>query len=87
MFDNINQSLQKNRGNHNIFGGVQVILVGDLFQLPPVISSKKGSLNKKTEENARFKKTISEMELLTQWGYQSEFFLSTQFLEFSDKYR
>jgi ATP-dependent exoDNAse (exonuclease V) alpha subunit len=39
MMDAINLSLQLNRNRRALFGGVQVLLVGDLFQLPPVIAS------------------------------------------------
>ncbi len=39
MFDNIDAFLRKNRGNDDFFGGVQVVVFGDLFQLPPVVSS------------------------------------------------
>lgn len=39
IFDAINDSLQKNRSNKKLFGGVQVILFGDLLQLSPVVSS------------------------------------------------
>ena len=39
MLDAINLSLKKNRKNNKPFGGVQIILIGDLFQLPPVVSS------------------------------------------------
>ena len=38
IFDAIDHSLKKNRKNTEIFGGVQIILIGDLFQLPPVVS-------------------------------------------------
>ena len=39
MLDAIYLSLKKNRKNKKPFGGVQIILIGDLFQLPPVVSS------------------------------------------------
>ena len=39
MLDNIDLFLQRNRGNPLPFGGVQMLFFGDLFQLPPVISS------------------------------------------------
>jgi len=39
MLDNINLFLQKNRNNSLPFGGVQMIYFGDLFQLPPVVST------------------------------------------------
>ena len=33
------EDLKKLRKNNKPFGGVQIILIGDLFQLPPVVSS------------------------------------------------
>ena len=37
VLDAIDQSLRLNRNNDEIFGGVQIILLGDIHQLPPVI--------------------------------------------------
>jgi ATP-dependent exoDNAse (exonuclease V) alpha subunit len=39
MLDNIDYFLQVNRNSPKPFGGVQMIFFGDLFQLPPVIST------------------------------------------------
>lgn len=40
MLDYIDKLLQKIRGNDKPFGGVQIILVGDLYQLPPAANSE-----------------------------------------------
>ncbi len=40
LLDNIDYFLRKNRENPKPFGGVQVLFFGDLFQLPPVVSSE-----------------------------------------------
>jgi len=37
LFDAIDESLRFSRRNNQAFGGVQVLLIGDLFQLPPVV--------------------------------------------------
>ncbi len=37
VLDGIDQSLKLNRRNEEIFGGVQIILLGDIYQLPPVV--------------------------------------------------
>ena len=39
LFDAIDLFLRKNRDNNKPFGGVQIALFGDLFQLPPVVAS------------------------------------------------
>jgi hypothetical protein len=40
IVDGINASLQINRKKFIPFGGVQMIFIGDLYQLPPVVNSK-----------------------------------------------
>ena len=40
LFDAIDQFLQINRDSKVPFGGVQLLLFGDLFQLPPVVASE-----------------------------------------------
>ena len=37
LFDAIDESLRFSRRNNLPFGGVQILLIGDLFQLPPVV--------------------------------------------------
>lgn len=39
VLDNIDYFLRLNRDSHLPFGGVQMVFFGDLFQLPPVVSS------------------------------------------------
>ena len=46
-FDAINRSLQLNRNNSRPFGGVKIILFGDLYQLPPVMDRETDSVYKK----------------------------------------
>ncbi len=40
LMDHMDRFLRLNRGNDEPFGGVQLVLVGDLFQLPPVVASE-----------------------------------------------
>lgn len=44
LLDSIDLFLKKNRSNHAPFGGVQLLLVGDLFQLPPVVPENEGAV-------------------------------------------
>ncbi len=40
LMDSIDKFLRKNRSNDLPFGGVQLLLIGDLFQLPPVVPNQ-----------------------------------------------
>lgn len=44
MLDAIDRSLKLNRGSKRPFGGVRMILSGDLHQLPPVVSPDEGPI-------------------------------------------
>jgi ATP-dependent DNA helicase PIF1 len=40
LVDAINIALQKGKNNKKIFGGIPILFVGDLFQLPPIIEDE-----------------------------------------------
>ncbi len=40
LLDAIDRSLRIHRDNYEPFGGVQVVMIGDLFQLPPIVATK-----------------------------------------------
>ncbi|RJQ59275.1 MAG: AAA family ATPase [Stygiobacter sp.] len=40
LMDGIDLSLQLNRNNNLPFGGVQMVFIGDLFQLPPIVKDQ-----------------------------------------------
>ena len=44
LLDSIDSFLRVVRKNREVFGGVRIIMVGDLHQLPPVVTSRKGQL-------------------------------------------
>lgn len=44
LLDHINDELQRIRGNRDPFGGVQMVMIGDLQQLPPVAAGIEGEL-------------------------------------------
>src|SRR6185437_7524817 len=44
VFDGIDHTLRYARKDNRPFGGVQVCLIGDLFQLPPVVSPQEKNI-------------------------------------------
>jgi ATP-dependent DNA helicase PIF1 len=44
LMDAMDQSLRLNMGNDVPFGGKQLILIGDIFQLPPVVTTQENNL-------------------------------------------
>ena len=53
ILDGIDKSLKLNRGNKLVFGGVQLILIGDLFQLPPVVTDDELEIMEKLYPNGQ----------------------------------
>ena len=43
LFDAMNRFFQVNSGNSDFFGGKSLLMIGDMFQLPPVIDTRKSS--------------------------------------------
>ena len=40
LFDRLNSNLQYARNNNEFFGGVKLLLIGDLYQLPPILQKQ-----------------------------------------------
>lgn len=53
-FLEINKKLQIAHNNNKPFGGIQIILIGDLYQLPPIISTKEKKCWEKIWGDKRF---------------------------------
>ncbi len=77
VLDNIDQSLRLNRDDDRLFGGVQMIFIGDLFQLPPVVAS--------TEEQRYFNTVYHSPFFFSAHVFQEGFKLT--FLELIEVYR
>lgn len=67
LFHAVDASMRCNRGNDSPFGGAQVILVGDLFQLPPVYPYKR-------QEREAFQSLYN-----SPWFFESESYKNAEF--------
>jgi hypothetical protein len=90
ILDGIDESLRKNRGSKKVFGGVQIILFGDLLQLAPVVSStEEGSVNEVYADGSyffnanAFKKAEFQTKELTKIFRQSD----EEFINLLNKFR
>jgi len=54
LLDAVSDFLKKNRKSTEPFGGISLVIVGDLFQLPPIITSTTRSLFKREYDTAKF---------------------------------
>lgn len=63
LLDKLNELGKKIRGNKKPFGGIQILLVGDFYQLPPVV--KNGETMRFAFESDAWKETITTSIELT----------------------
>jgi ATP-dependent exoDNAse (exonuclease V) alpha subunit len=76
LMDGIDYALRVNRGEHNVpFGGVQVVLFGDLYQLPPIV---------RREDQSFFEEIYATPYFFSASGFQKAGF---QRLELKNIYR
>lgn len=54
LLDSINKFFQLNRDNKKPFGGICVVMVGDLFQLPPIVTEATRELFESLYESPKF---------------------------------
>jgi ATP-dependent DNA helicase PIF1 len=72
MIDHIDRFLRINRENPEPFGGVQVVVFGDLFQLPPVVASPEEQHFFQTYYDSPYffsAKVFREKDLYAEGGY------------------
>lgn len=48
LLDCIDKSLRMNRRNNEVFGGVQIIAIGDPYQLPPIVTESEAKFIRRT---------------------------------------
>lgn len=84
LMDSIDKFLKKNRSSKEPFGGVQLLLIGDLFQLPPVVPRQEWLiLEAKGYASPYFfssfslqKSSLVEVELTSVYRQEDSFFVS-----------
>lgn len=83
LMDGVDKFMRRNGKNRNEpFGGVQLILFGDLFQLPPVINKNSRALNYRYETpyffsaNALNKTSIQVIKLENVYRQKDEYFIN-----------
>ena len=85
LFDHINRYLQIVCKNKKPFGGIQMLLIGDLYQLPPVVRRDEAEFFRQTYASPYFfssnvvtsgKFTFTFLELETVYRQQDQLFLS-----------
>ncbi|HAC91977.1 MAG TPA: helicase [Planctomycetaceae bacterium] len=67
LLDAGDQALQKVRGSHRPFGGVQLLMIGDLHQLPPVVKQDEVDLLRKHYDTFYFfgSRALSQTDYLS----------------------
>jgi ATP-dependent DNA helicase PIF1 len=84
LMDSIDRFLRKNRSSDISFGGVQLLLVGDLFQLPPVVTTQERKILKTKGYTSRYffssfslqSSTLVPVELTAVYRQKSAYFVS-----------
>ena len=64
LLDGVSAYLRLNRGVDKPFGGLPVVMVGDMFQLPPVITGSTKDLFERIYGSAKFYKYLAESQLV-----------------------
>lgn len=84
VFDSVNKICKSFRRNNLPFGGMQVVVVGDFFQLPPI--SKKGEETKFAFESASWRELNPLVTYITEQHREHQLKIHLrQFLKFSER--
>lgn len=82
LFDMMDIALRRTRGVNRPFGGIQLVLVGDLLQLPPVVTDSERELFRTRWETPYFfsshvynRLDLREITLTTVWRQSNEQFI------------
>ncbi|MFH0412474.1 AAA family ATPase [Corynebacterium sp. L4756] len=82
LFDMMNLALQRLRKNNRPFGGVQLVLVGDLLQLPPVVTEQESKIFTENWDSPYFfsahcydQVALNSINLTTVWRQSDEEFI------------
>lgn len=82
LFDMVDLALRQVRGNNRPFGGVQLVLVGDLLQLPPVVTDQEAQFFSSLWETPYFFSAhcfkdvaLKNINLTTVWRQTDEEFI------------
>lgn len=77
VFEVMDYVIQKSRGNDRPFGGMQLVLVGDFFQLPSPDDGKKITIQKYVFQSDTFWKVVDEShDLQEMWRQRDPIFVS-----------
>jgi len=60
LFDCVDAFLRKSRKNEKPFGGVQLLLIGDLYQLPPVVRKNESGFSSFYQSSYFFSSMVME---------------------------
>ena len=73
FFDKLEYVARKVRGRETFFGGIQLVLLGDFFQLPPVLDNTEANAQKFCFQSKLFKENVTNVIELTKVFRQTDY--------------